>query len=78
MELEVSMGGGKIASDLPRATHLILLTIHGLDINTDLALRRWLVVEYCSTTFHHAFTASWAPLSDIIKILLIQFCYVAP
>ncbi|CAM8962979.1 unnamed protein product [Rhodiola kirilowii] len=39
MELEVSMGGGKIASSLPQATHLILLSMHGLETDTDFALR---------------------------------------
>ncbi|KAL9673354.1 hypothetical protein QQ045_029610 [Rhodiola kirilowii] len=39
MELEVSVGGGKIASSLPQATHLILLSMHGLETDTDFALR---------------------------------------
>lgn len=45
MKLEVSMGGGRVSNDLSHATHLVVLSIPGCDVNFETILKSFSMAE---------------------------------
>lgn len=41
MKVKVSCGGGCVGANLAYATHLVIMSLPGLDMNMDMVLSRW-------------------------------------